>query len=68
MTDTKDGGPVLTKLSSEYWHLRWAPDLWMQWPVGAEPCAEHGFGWIANHHVLQARLMLAARAPKEKQP
>lgn len=34
----------IKKLSSGYWHVRFGPQRFVQWPIGAEPNVSYVFG------------------------
>jgi hypothetical protein len=43
--------PIITRLSTGYWHVRWCADLWIQFPVDRQATLSDGFGWITSEHV-----------------
>lgn len=44
---TPDTQPVVKRLDSGYWHVRWSRQAWAQWPVGRSVTREDFFqpGW-----------------------
>lgn len=35
--------PIVKRLESGYWHVRWSAEIWAQWPCGRLPTAADFF-------------------------
>lgn len=39
---------TIKKLHSGYWHVRFGPNRFVQWPEGATPCPDDTFGFYVE--------------------
>lgn len=58
--------PVVKRLPSGYWHVRWNQNRWIQWPCDRAPTMADAFGWVTSEMLEQA--VQAAKASSERTP
>ena len=51
----------VTLLSSGYWHVRFGPQQFVQWPKGTTPTVADAFGWDAERLIEAAQRAVELR-------
>ena len=51
--------PVVQRLSSGYWLVRFSMNQLLQWPCGRPPRMSDGFGWMSETQVKDAERLTA---------
>ncbi len=41
-------------LPTNYWHVRWNANLWVQWPCYRGPTMSDAFGWVTEDMLDEA--------------
>lgn len=56
-------GPVIQRLESGYWLVRWNPNQWIQWPCDRDATLRDSFGWVDEVMLARANEMAHVFAP-----